>query len=152
VQTRPILHLSIPVRELTEARDFYVAVLGCEAARAREGFCDVWFHGMQVTLHERPDEVGPLASGGLAVTSCRHFGVTLGRDQFDAAIARVQASAATWIVPPGTDDFGLPTEQTKAKLADPSGNVIELKTYPDVETALEMSPDNGRAKRTGGSA
>jgi uncharacterized protein len=148
VKTRPILHLSIPVRELTEARDFYVAVLGCEAARAREGFCDVWFHGMQVTLHERPDEVGASSSEGAAAGSCRHFGVTLERDQFDAAIARVQASAATWIVPPGTDDFGLPTEQTKAKLADPSGNVIELKTYPDIGAALEMSPETGPAEAT----
>ena len=31
--------------------------LGCTAARAREGYQDIWFYGMQVTLHDRPDEV-----------------------------------------------------------------------------------------------
>ena len=39
-----------------------------------------------------------------------------------------------------TDDDGTPTEQTKAKIADPSGNVIEFKTYVDVAAALEISP------------
>ena len=44
-----------------------------------------------------------------------------------------------WVVPVSTDDEGLATEQTKAKVADPSGNVIELKTYRDVDAALEIS-------------
>ncbi len=140
--TRPILHLSVPVRDLDEARDFYVDVLGCNAARARDGFCDVWFHGMQVTLQEQPDEVARTLGGGAATPSCRHFGVTLGREQFDAAVARADGSAVAWMVPPATDDEGLPTEQTKAKLADPSGNVIELKTYGDVHAALEISAEH----------
>jgi extradiol dioxygenase family protein len=47
---------------------------------------------------------------------------------------------AGWRVSPlSTDDAGQPTEQTKAKLADPSGNVIELKTYVDVTAALELT-------------
>jgi extradiol dioxygenase family protein len=43
------------------------------------------------------------------------------------------------VVPVSTDDEGQPTEQTKAKIADPSGNVIEFKTYRDVDAALEIS-------------
>ncbi len=137
--TRSILHLSIPVRDLSEARDFYVRTLGCKAARAREDFCDVWFHGMQVTLQHRPDEAARAAGAAAEAASCRHFGVTLGREEFDAAVALVDESAAPWIVPPATDHRGQPTEQTKAKLADPSGNVIELKTYRDTKAALEIS-------------
>jgi extradiol dioxygenase family protein len=45
-----------------------------------------------------------------------------------------------WVVPVTTDDQGQPTEQTKAKIADPSGNVIEIKTYADVKSALELAP------------
>jgi len=63
---QPILHLSLPVRDLTEATEFYVGTLGCEPARARPGFADVIFFGMQVTLQDRPDEV---SSGPGAVTS-----------------------------------------------------------------------------------
>jgi extradiol dioxygenase family protein len=132
---QPILHLSIPVRDLAEARQFYVDALGCEAARTREGFADVWFFGLQLTLQDRPDEVSSPTAG-----SGRHFGVTLERQEFDAAVARLQAAGASWLSAVSTDDAGRPTEQTKAKVTDPSGNVIELKTYVDVVAALEFSP------------
>jgi hypothetical protein len=132
---QPILHLSIPVRDLDEARKFYVDTLGCEAARTRDGYQDVWFFGMQVTLHDRPDEVAPLPAGGV-----RHFGVALGRGDFDQVMERLGARDVQWVVPVSTDDAGTPREQTKTKIADPSGNVIELKTYADVASALEISP------------
>lgn len=132
---QPILHLSIPVRDLVEARNFYVDVMGCEAARAREGYQDVWFYGMQVTLQDRADEAASPNPG-----SVRHFGVTLGRDDFDALTARLRAHDAQWVSPVSTDYEGMATEQTKAKIADPSGNVIEIKTYADVASALEISP------------
>lgn len=132
---QPILHLSIPVRDVDEAREFYVRVLGCEAARTRSDFTDVWFYGMQVTLQDRPEEVAAAPARG-----CRHFGVTLARDEFDAMVSRLRGQGVEWLSPVSTDDEGLPTEQTKGKIADPSGNVIELKTYRDVEAALEASP------------
>jgi hypothetical protein len=132
---QPILHLSIPVRDLDEAVSFYVHALGCQAARAQRDFADVWFFGMQVSLQERPDESATSPGGG-----SRHFGVTLGRDEFDAVVAHLDASGVDWLVPVSTDDAGLPTEQTKGKVADPSGNVIEIKTYRDVAAALEVSP------------
>jgi extradiol dioxygenase family protein len=131
---QPILHLSIPVRDLAESRHFYVDTLGCQAARSREDFQDVWFYGMQITLQDRPDDV-PAAHSGASP----HFGVTLGRQQFDAVVARLGEKDVEWVVPVSTDDEGLKTEQTKTKIADPSGNVIELKTYRDVEAALEFS-------------
>jgi extradiol dioxygenase family protein len=132
---QPILHLSIPVRDLAEAREFYVEALGCEAARSRSDFVDVWFFGLQLTLQDRPDEAGVLPEG-----SVRHFGVTLARLEFEEAIERLRAGGVRWISEVSTDDPGKPTEQTKAKVADPSGNVIELKTYVDVVAALEFSP------------
>jgi uncharacterized protein len=136
---QPLLHLSIPVRDLREARAFYVDVLGCRAARQRPDFTDVWFYGMQITLQDRPDEVAPLSERG-----CRHFGVTLGRDEFDAMVSRLAGRDVQWVSRVSTDDVGLATEQTKAKIADPSGNVIELKTYRDVTAALETAADTHR--------
>jgi uncharacterized protein len=134
---QPILHLSIPVRDLDEARRFYVDTLGCEAARARQGYQDIWFYGMQITLQDRPEEAAGLQPG-----SVRHFGVTLGRQEFDAVTGRISSRGVPWLSPVSTDDAGQPTEQTKGKIADPSGNVIELKTYTDVVAALEISPDS----------
>ncbi len=131
---QPILHLSIPVRDLDEALDFYEGALGCARARRREGFADVWFFGMQVTLQERPEEAGTPPGG------CRHFGVTLGPRDFQALVARLRGRRVDWVVPVSTDHPGLPTEQTKGKVSDPSGNVIEVKTYRHVTAALEIPP------------
>lgn len=131
---RPILHLSLPVRDLEEARDFYVHALGCQAARQRDDFVDVWFFGLQLTLQDRPDEATGLVPG-----SARHFGVTLGREEFDQLVEHLGRSGVQWVSPVSTDDAGQLTEQTKAKIVDPSGNVIEVKTYRDVQAALEIS-------------
>jgi extradiol dioxygenase family protein len=131
---QPILHLSLPVRDIEEAREFYVHALGCQPARRRDDFLDVWFFGLQLTLQDRPGEATGPAPG-----SVRHFGVTLGRDEFDHLVEQLEKSGVEWVSPVTTDDAGLATEQTKAKIADPSGNVIEVKTYRDVRAALEIS-------------
>jgi extradiol dioxygenase family protein len=135
---RPILHLSIPVRDLGEAREFYERTLGCQAARARDDTCDMWFYGMQITLQDRADEVRSIVGAG-----SRHFGVTLGRQEFDTVIAGLHEAGVHWVTPVATDHEGSAIEQTKAKISDPSGNVIELKTYRDVETALGISGPSG---------
>lgn len=133
----PILHLSIPVRDLDEASRFYADVLGCGVGRANPDFVDIWFFGMQVTLQNRPDQVT-----GLDRTGVHHFGVTLDRPAFDAAVDLVDEHGIAWLVEVSTDEPGTELEQTKAKLADPSGNVIELKTYADVRSALTPRGDS----------
>ena len=129
----PILHISLPVRDLAEARRFYVDVLGCELGRVRGQCVDVFFFGCQVTLHERPTEV--LSSDQRGV---RHFGVTLAEDQWKELVDRLRASGTPFVRDPTTDYAGTPREQLKAMVADPSGNAIEIKTYRDRSTALEL--------------
>lgn len=127
----PILHLSLPVRDLAESIDFYVDALGCRLGRARDRFADVWFYGMQLTLHERPEQVLPVETLGV-----RHFGVTLAADDLNELIRRLEARPVTWSSKVTTEYAGTPKEQTKAKLLDPSGNTIEIKTYVDPEAAF----------------
>jgi len=124
----PILHLSIPVRDLAESRAFYVDVLGCELGRVRESFVDVWFYGMQVTLQARASEVAP--------AGVRHFGVTLPEPELRALVARLDGRVE-WIDELATEHAGTSREQTKTKLADPSGNVIELKSYAQLDEGLQ---------------
>jgi len=96
----------------------------------RDGWADVWFHGLQLTLQERPAEVRPPSAQGV-----RHFGVTLAPDALDAVLARLDGRVE-WVEAMHTDLAGTPREQTKAKVADPSGNVIELKAYRDPAAAF----------------
>jgi extradiol dioxygenase family protein len=127
----PILHLSLPVADLVAARRFYVDLLGCTPGRVRDGWIDVWFYGMQVTLQEQPDQV--LADEARGV---RHFGVTLPPDELDALVRRLEAASVQWLQPLATDHAGTPLEQAKAKVLDPSGNAIELKAYADPAAAF----------------
>jgi len=128
----PVLHLSVVVADLVESRHFYVDVLGCRPGRAHETWMDVWFFGLQLTLQEQPDMVLPPGLQGK-----RHFGVTLDADRFRALVARVQAEPGVrWVAPVSTDYPGTARQQTKGKLVDPTGNVIELKTYVDPAAAF----------------
>src|SRR5450432_1738439 len=126
----PTLHLSLPVRDLTEARAFYVDLLGCEIGRVRPGWIDVWFYGMQLTLHEEPDLVARPDPRGV-----RHFGVALDAGQLAAVLRRLDAAPPDrpieWLRPLVTEHAGTPREQTKAMIVDPSGNAIELKSYAE---------------------
>ena len=130
---RPVLHLSLPVRDLDAALGFYLEVLGCTAGRRRHGWADVWFHGLQLTLQDRPQEVLPEEAVGT-----RHFGVSLDAAAMDDLIARVEGAAVEWLVPPSVDFAGTEQEQRKAKVRDPSGNVVEIKAYRAPATALEV--------------
>jgi len=133
VEVDPILHLSLPVLDLGECKRFYVDQLGCDLAREQDGVIDVWFYGLQLTLQQHPDQVLAPEDRGV-----RHFGVTLGADELRELLARLDASGVEWVRRVRTDFAGTPKEQTKAKIADPSGNVIELKTYAVPDAAFRM--------------
>jgi hypothetical protein len=130
----PILHLSIPVRDLDEARSFYESALGCRVNRVRDDWLDVWFFGLQLTLQLRPDEVTALPDPGV-----RHFGVTLSdRADFDALVERVRVAGAEWIVEPVAHTAAELSGKVGGTLVDPSGNVIEIKWYGDLAGLLEV--------------
>jgi uncharacterized protein len=128
----PILHLSLPVHDLDAARSFYVDVLGCEPGRVRDGWIDVWFYGMQLTLQERPEQVLTPEQQGV-----RHFGVTLDAEQLTTVLTRLAGERVTWLRAVSTDYEGTAREQTKAMITDPSGNAIELKAYANPVAAFE---------------
>ena len=62
----------------------------------------------------------------------RHFGATLGWSEWEALVARL----ADFVEPPRIDHRGTEREQAKAMVADPSGNLIELKAYRDPRAVL----------------
>jgi extradiol dioxygenase family protein len=120
-----ILHLSLPVRDLEETRAFYVEALGCRPGRIRSSWVDVWFWGMQLTLHERPAEVAAASEEGV-----RHFGVSLEAENLRDVVARLgQLASVEWLTPITTATDPALSGKTSVKIADPSGSVIELKSY-----------------------
>jgi extradiol dioxygenase family protein len=130
--TAPILHLTIPVRDLAEARGFYADAFGCRVGRTRGHWLDIWFFGMQLTLQERPDEVIAAADQGV-----RHFGVVLqDAPTYDALVDRLRAHDVQWLHEPERHSDAELSGKRGGKLADPSGNVIEVKYYDDASDYL----------------
>lgn len=114
----PIFHLSFPVRDLEEALSFYTG-LGGVAGRREDAWADVALFGAQVTLQHVPEDVlQPMPRS-------RHFGATLRWSQWEALVDEL----VDFVEAPRIDHHGTEREQAKAMVADPSGNLIELKAY-----------------------
>jgi uncharacterized protein len=126
---RPIFHLSIPVRDLGEAVDFYGSQLGAEIGRRTDGFADALVFGAQVTLHNDPGSVTS------PMPRTRHFGATLRWDEWESVASRF-AGGPLVVEPPTISYEGEPAEQGKIMIVDPSGNLIEIKAYRQPEKVL----------------
>ena len=122
---QPVLHLSLPVNDLRAARDFYENTLGCRIGRTREDWFDAWFFGLQLTLQLRPLEVMDRSQQGV-----RHFGVVLpSLSEFKDLVMRINTTGYQWISEPEQHSDAELSGKIGGKLADPSGNVIEIKYY-----------------------
>ena len=118
VKAAPIFHLSFPVNDLDEAIAFY-STLGGIVGRRERGWADVALFGAQLTLQLVPeDALQPMPRS-------RHFGATLAWQDWEHLITRLTG----FVEGPRIDYAGTEREQAKAMVADPSGNLIELKAY-----------------------
>ncbi len=114
----PIFHVSFPVYHLDEAIAFY-STLGGVVGRRETAWADVVLFGAQVTLQHVPEDVlQPMPRS-------RHFGATLPWQEWEHLVARLHG----FVEDPRIDYPGTKREQAKAMVADPSGNLIELKAY-----------------------
>jgi extradiol dioxygenase family protein len=127
-ETAPIFHLSFPVYDLDEAIAFY-ATLGGIIGRREFAWADVALFGAQLTLQHIPaDVLQPMPRS-------RHFGATLPWQDWEHLIARLR----DFVEPPHIDYPGTDREQAKAMIADPSGNLIELKAYRQPSVVLGLA-------------
>ncbi|HZH43807.1 MAG TPA: VOC family protein [Lysobacter sp.] len=126
MMTRPIFHLSLPVRDLAATRTFYCTFLGATAGRIRPDWMDLIVFGHQLTFHARPDEVLPPEHRGV-----RHFGAILQWDAWEQLGRHIEESGQAFVMPPTVIGSGTADEHAKMLLEDPSGNLIEIKAYRD---------------------
>lgn len=132
---KPVFHLSFPVLDLADSVRFYTDVLNAKVGRNTERFADIFIFGAQVTLQNDPGSVPD------PMPRARHFGATVEWSQFEILASRM--NNANWIVEPPTKSYvGQPNEQIKLMIADPSGNLIELKAYRNPELVLTGIADD----------
>jgi extradiol dioxygenase family protein len=135
--SRPRFHLAFPVRELSEARDFYGSLLGCPEGRSSDDWVDFDFFGHQIVAHrvsslaasEADNQAHNFVDG--ENVPVRHFGVILPLAEWHELAEHLRREQVTFIIEPQTRFAGGPGEQATFFLRDPSGNALEFKAFAD---------------------
>lgn len=135
-------HLAIPVRDITESRQFYGEVLGLEAGRSSEHWVDFNLMGHQLVIHldaslgpagQVPQVVNPVDSKSVPVP---HFGVVLDMTAWQLFADQLNDKPIRWVIEPYIRFKGQVGEQATLFFLDPSGNTLEFKGFQDIEAEL----------------
>ncbi len=125
-------HLAFPVRDLASTRRFYGDLLGCQEGRSAERWIDFDFYGHQISAHlvdeANAEYHNPVDGDAVPIP---HFGVILRPEAFAELRARLIGGGADWVIPPRTRFAGQAGEQSTMFVRDPSGNVLEFKSFAD---------------------
>ena len=136
----PPFHLAIRVRNLTESRDFYGKLLGCEEGRSSTTWVDFNFFGHQLVCHVAPNYPSVSEDASNVVDGhdvpVPHFGAVLDMAHFEGLSARLKKGGISFVIEPHIRFKGGPGEQATMFLLDPSGNAIEFKAFRDITGQL----------------
>ena len=118
-------HLAIPVNALDQSVKFYQEVLGCQVGRTSVHSAILNFFGHQLVLHNS-DEPVPMQDGIYP----RHFGLVVDdQSDWDDIVDHLEGHKIDFLIEPGVKHLGEVTEYQTLFFRDPSGHVIEIKTY-----------------------
>lgn len=128
-------HLAFPVRDLEEAREFYVNRLGCGLGREDAAWIDFDFFGHQVVAHEvdGEGEAAPTNRVDGHQVPARHFGVVLDWEQWHELADKLKDAETNFLIEPYIRFKGESGEQATMFFTDPSGNALEFKSFRDPE-------------------
>jgi extradiol dioxygenase family protein len=123
-------HYSFLVRDLDEARRFYVDVVGCREGRSAATWIDFELFGNQLSCH-RGMPNPPAFTGRVddIAVPMPHFGVIVTFAEYESLAARVTEANIPFVVTPRIRYAGEVGEQGTCFFLDPSGNAIEIKAF-----------------------
>ena len=133
-------HLALPAGDLDEAVKFYCDLLGCNKGNSQSGNNDSWididFWGNELTLHASSSNQslgGVRHEVDMGKVLVPHFGVHLSAPEFAALKQRLNDQGISYVDEPYIRFKGSDIEQETFFIADPAGNILEIKTmkHPD---------------------
>src|SRR3546814_10999091 len=100
--TRPPFHLAFPVRDLSEARNFYGELLGCPEGRSSDQWIDFDFYGHQIVTHLAPEECGSTGTSSVDAHNVpvRHFGAVLAMGAWESLADRLRKAGTKCVIQP----------------------------------------------------
>jgi hypothetical protein len=132
VTGRYIAHIAVPCRALDEAARWYSEILGAQPVRILADRVTFSFGGtLQLVCHL---ERRAIAANPRAYP--RHFGLTfLQADDFSRMRDHVEKLGIKFLVRPMARFADTPHEHQSFMIVDPSGNVVEFKSYVKPENS-----------------
>ncbi|MDC1311642.1 VOC family protein [Burkholderiales bacterium] len=126
-------HLAFPVHSLSEARSFYLDILGCSEGRSGEQWVDFNFYGHQIVAHLVDGYAGDSSVNHVDGDDIpvRHFGIVLGMKEWSELSNKLQYAKVKFLVEPHIRFEGLAGEQATMFIRDSSGNALEFKAFKD---------------------
>jgi extradiol dioxygenase family protein len=129
-------HLAIPVHDLAAARAFYGGLFACEEGRSAADWVDFDFFGHQLVAQLDPKRQAftpPTHSNRVdgRDVPVPHFGLVLPWQEWHVLAERLLRANTPFIIEPGIRFAGEVGEQATFFIYDPSGNVLEFKSFRD---------------------
>jgi len=123
-------HLAFPVRDLDEARAFYIETIGCRPARETGNHIDLDMFGHHVVAHLVPEvqKAAPGEFDGHEVP-VPHFGLNLDQADWQELADRLKRSRCNFREYPHVRMVGQVGEHDTLFVYDPSGNALEFKSF-----------------------
>ena len=124
-------HLAFPVNDLNTTKDFYEKVLNCKVGRESESWVDFNLYGHQIVAHLAPNECNNVHFNIVDEDQipCRHFGVILDWHEWEELSKKLDLLKINFLINPKVRFKNKSGEQGTFFLKDPSGNVLEFKTF-----------------------
>lgn len=124
-------HLAFPVKNLKNTKLFYTSIFGCDIGRQSKNWVDFDFFGHQIVAHLSPNDcktpnVNYVDHDGIP---SRHFGIILPLNKWILLKEKIELKNIQFYIKPKTRFKGKKGEQKIFFISDPSGNIIEIKTF-----------------------
>ncbi len=124
-------HLAFPVLNINETIQWYTNILGCKIGRQDKRWVDFNFYGHQISAHLVDQEIKfkniNIVDG--ENIPCRHFGIILSQAEWNKLSKELILKKINFIIKPNTRFKGKKGEQSTFFIKDPSGNVLEFKSF-----------------------
>ena len=124
-------HLAFPVNNLITTKDFYEKILNCKIGRESKNWVDFNLYGHQIVAHLAPQECSDVNSNKVDEDQipCRHFGVILDWHEWEELYKKLDLLKINFLINPKIRFKNKYGEQGTFFIKDPSGNVLEFKTF-----------------------
>ena len=124
-------HLAFPVKNLNATKDFYKKILNCKIGRESESWVDFNLYGHQIVAHLAPEECNYVSSNKVDEDQipCSHFGVILDWHEWEELYKKLDLLKINFLINPKIRFKNKSGEQGTFFIEDPSGNVLEFKTF-----------------------